>query len=77
MRGYGIIIPDIVLFYRYERIVLRPEINNSELQSAYLACIKEIHAKYLATIASIDNKMSELVDTNTTHVRPPSSLSSN
>jgi len=62
---------DKFLTQKYERIVLRPEINNSELQSAYLACIKEIHAKYLATIASIDTNMSELVDSNTTHVRPP------
>ena len=27
---------------KYERIVLRPEINNSELQSAYLQCVKVI-----------------------------------
>merc|ERR1719245_550966 len=37
---------------KYERIVLRPEINNSELQAAYLDCVKEVHAKYLATITA-------------------------
>ena len=62
---------DKFLTQKYERIVLRPEINNSELQSAYLACIKEIHAKYLDTIASIDTNMSELVDSNMTHISPP------
>ena len=30
---------------KYERIVLRPEINNSELQSAYLQCVKVILIK--------------------------------
>ena len=62
---------DKFLTQKYERIVIRPEINNSELQSAYLVCIKEVHAKYLDTIASLDSNMSELVDRNTTHVRPP------
>ena len=45
---------DKFMTQKYERIVLRPEINNSELQSAYLACIKEIHERYLQTISSID-----------------------
>ena len=58
---------DKFLMQKYERIVLRPEINNYEIQSAYLACIKEIHDQYLATIVSIDTNMSVLVDSNTTH----------
>ena len=55
---------DKFLTQKNERIVLRPEINNSELQSAYF---KEIHDQYLATTVSIDTKMSILVDSNTTH----------
>ena len=62
---------DKFMTQKYERIVLRPEINNSELNSAYLACIKEIHARYLLTITNIDKNMSELVDTHTTHVKQP------
>merc|ERR1719367_320753 len=56
---------------KYERIVLRPEINNSELVSAYLKCVKEIHTKYLETIQSIDANMSQLVATQTTHAKSP------
>ena len=41
---------DKFLTKKYQRIVLRREINNSELQSAYLTCIKEIHAGYQDTI---------------------------
>jgi len=62
---------DKFMTQKYERIVLRPEINNSELQAAYLDCVKEVHAKYLATITAIDTNMAELVDTNTSHVRQP------
>jgi len=62
---------DKFMTQKYERIVLRPEINNSELQSAYLACIKEIHERYLQTISSIDRNMSELVDSETTHIKQP------
>ena len=62
---------DKFMTQKYERIVLRPEINNSELQAAYLDCVKEVHAKYLATITAIDTNMAELVDTNTSHARPP------
>jgi len=62
---------DRFMTLKYERIVLRPEINNSELQSAYLACIKQVHEKYLKTISSIDKNMSELVDSQTTHIQQP------
>jgi len=55
---------------KYERIVLRPEMNNSELMSSYLQCVKEIHARYVKVIQSIDADLCELVDTNTTHVKP-------
>jgi len=62
---------DRFMTQKYERIVLRPEINNSELQSAYLSCIKQVHEKYLRTISSIDRNMAELVDTQTTHIQQP------
>ena len=56
---------------KYERIVLRPEMNNSELMSAYLQCVKEVHARYVEVIQGIDADLCELVDTNTTHVKTP------
>ena len=36
---------DRFMSQKYERIVLRPEINNTELMSSYLQCVKEIHAR--------------------------------
>ena len=30
---------------KYERIVLRPEINSAEITSSYLQCVKQIHAR--------------------------------
>ena len=62
---------DKFMTQKYERIVLRPEMNNSELLTAYLECIKKIHNKYIATISSIDKNMSELVGTKTTHINQP------
>merc|ERR1719192_2886503 len=56
---------------KYERIVLRPEMNNTELMTAYLQCVKEIHARYVKVIQSIDDDLCELVDSNTTHVKTP------
>jgi len=62
---------DRFMSQKYERIVLRPEINNSEMMSSYLQCVKDIHARYLQVIQSIDSEMCELVDTQTTHVKTP------
>ena len=36
---------DKFMTQKYERIVLRPEISNSELTSAYYHCVKEIHSR--------------------------------
>ena len=36
---------DRFMSQKYERIVLRPEINNSEMMSSYLQCVKDIHAR--------------------------------
>merc|ERR1719422_2278233 len=62
---------DRFMSQKYERIVLRPEINNSEMMSSYLQCVKDIHARYLQVIQSIDSEMCELVDSQTTHLKTP------
>jgi len=56
---------------KYERIVLRPEINNAALQSAYIKCVQDIHAKYRATVVRIEAGMAELLSKETSHLEPP------
>lgn len=36
---------DRFMSQKYERIVLRPEINSAEITSSYLQCVKQIHAR--------------------------------
>jgi len=62
---------DRFMSQKYERIVLRPEINSAEITSSYLQCVKQIHARYLKVIQSIDADMCELLDNETTHVKTP------
>jgi len=62
---------DRFMTQKYERIVLRPEINNSELQSAYLLCVKDIHAKYARAVHSLEDNMSNLLASQTSHMKQP------
>eukprot|EP00090_Calanus_glacialis_P012890 TRINITY_DN2151_c0_g1_i1.p1 TRINITY_DN2151_c0_g1~~TRINITY_DN2151_c0_g1_i1.p1 ORF type:complete len:450 (+),score=96.65 TRINITY_DN2151_c0_g1_i1:105-1454(+) len=62
---------DRFMTQKYERIVLRPEINNSELQSAYLQCVKDIHAKYARAVHSLEENMSNLLASQTSHMKQP------
>merc|ERR1719481_1066355 len=62
---------DKYLTSKYERIVLRPEINNSNLTAAYLKCVKDIHAKYTEVIASIEKGMLDLIANETNHLNQP------
>lgn len=56
---------------KYERIVLRPEINNAAMQTAYLKCVRDIHEKYRAAVLSIEAGMAELLNNETSHLEPP------
>lgn len=56
---------------KYERIVLRPEINNAALQAAYLKCVRDIHARYRQTVAGVEIGMAELLASETSHLEPP------
>jgi len=62
---------DRYLTTKYERIVLRPEINNSAMQAAYLHCVKDIHNKYTEAVSKIERGMIELLASETNHLEPP------
>jgi len=62
---------DRFMTQKYERIVLRPEINNSELQAAYLQCVKDIHQKYAKAVHSLEENMSKLLASQTSHLQQP------
>jgi len=62
---------DRFMTQKYERIVLRPEINNSELQSAYLQCVKDIHARYASAVHNLEENMTNLLDSQTNHMQQP------
>jgi len=62
---------DRFMTQKYERIVLRPEINNSELQAAYLQCVKDIHAKYAVAVHNLEENMSTLLASQTSHMKQP------
>eukprot|EP00092_Neocalanus_flemingeri_P105530 GFUD01135290.1.p1 GENE.GFUD01135290.1~~GFUD01135290.1.p1 ORF type:complete len:482 (-),score=79.48 GFUD01135290.1:135-1580(-) len=62
---------DRFMTQKYERIVLRPEINNSELQAAYLQCVKDIHAHYAGAVHCLEENMSNLLAEHTDHMKQP------
>jgi len=62
---------DRFMTQKYERIVLRPEINNSELQAAYLQCVKDIHARYASVVHNLEENMSNLLANQTSHMKQP------
>jgi len=62
---------DKFMTQKYERIVLRPEINNAELQTAYLECVKEIHAQYAGVVHSLEENMTNLLASQTNHLKQP------
>jgi len=64
---------DRFMTQKYERIVLRPEINNSELQAAYLQCVKDIHQKYAKAVHSLEEDMGKLLASQTSHLLQPQS----
>ena len=64
---------DKFLTKKYERIVLRPEINNAELQNAYLKCVRDTHARYRQVVTEIESGMAELLASETSHLDPPCS----
>lgn len=62
---------DTYLTRKYERIVLRPEINDAQLQAAFHHCVKHSHALYKDAVQSVEEGMNELLATNTNHAQAP------
>ena len=56
---------------QYERIVLRPEITDTEIQKAYLDCVKDIHTKFVETISKMEGDMIDLLASETSHLEDP------
>jgi len=56
---------------KYERIVLRPEMNDVELQSAYIQCVKDIHANYSSAVCNLEDGMKEMLSSHTSHLQQP------
>ena len=64
-------ISDNYLAKQYERIVLRPEITDTEIQEAYLECVKDIHTQFVETINKMEGDMIELLARETNHLDDP------
>jgi len=62
---------DKFMTQKYERIVMRPEINNAELQAAYVQCVKDIHAIYTKAVSEMEDNMSKLLSAQTSHMEQP------
>lgn len=62
---------DNYLAKQYERIVLRPEITDTEIQAAYLECVKDIHTQFVETINKMEGDMIELLARETNHLDDP------
>lgn len=64
---------DNFLTKKYERIVLRPEMNNAALESAYIQCVRDTHASYRRAVQRIEAGMADLLASETSHLDPPNS----
>lgn len=62
---------DNYLAKQYERIVLRPEITDTEIKEAYLLCVRDIHAQFVETVRKMEGDMLELLSTETNHLEDP------
>ena len=51
--------------------MLRPEITDTEIQEAYLECVKDIHAQFVETISKMEGDMIELLASETNHLDDP------
>ena len=67
---------DNYLAKQYERIVLRPEITDTEIKEAYLLCVRDIHAQFVETVRKMEGDMLELLSTETNHLEDPTNRNS-
>ena len=51
--------------------MLRPEITDTEIQAAYLECVKDIHTQFVETINKMEGDMIELLARETNHLDDP------
>merc|ERR550539_1990413 len=65
---------DNYLARQYERIVLRPEITDTEIQEAYKQCVKQIHEQFIETIRKIEGDMMDLLASETNHLDDPTNI---
>ena len=66
---------DKYLAKQYERIVLRPEVTDTDIQEAYVQCVKDIHAQFVETIKQMEGDMLDLIASETDHLDDPTNRS--
>eukprot|EP00928_Gymnodinium_smaydae_P058125 TRINITY_DN41345_c0_g1_i1.p1 TRINITY_DN41345_c0_g1~~TRINITY_DN41345_c0_g1_i1.p1 ORF type:complete len:436 (+),score=76.37 TRINITY_DN41345_c0_g1_i1:62-1369(+) len=62
---------DQMLMRKYERIVLRPELNDSKLQRAFLTCVQQAHKEFCGAVASVDAEILAELAKQTSHLEEP------
>ena len=68
---------DDYLSKQYERIVLRPELTDADIQEAYIQCVKEIHTEFIETIRQMEGDLMNLLASETSHLVDPTSNNKN
>ena len=74
---YFCITADNYLAKQYERIVLRPELTDADIQEAYIRCIKDIHSEFIEAIHKMEGDLMELLASETSHLSDPTSNNGN
>jgi len=68
---------DNYLSKQYERIVLRPEITDADIQEAYIQCVKDIHKEFIETVRVMEGDLMNLLASETSHLIDPTSNDNN
>ena len=68
---------DNYLSKQYERIVLRPEITDADIQEAYIQCVKDIHKEFVETVRVMEGDLMNLLASETSHLTDPTSSNNN
>ena len=68
---------DNYLSKQYERIVLRPEITDADIQEAYIQCVKDIHKEFIETVRVMEGDLMNLLASETSHLTDPTSSNNN
>ena len=50
---------------------MRPEITDTEIQEAYVLCVKDIHSQFVETIRKMEGDMMDLLASETNHLDDP------